>query len=142
MDIFWTFVGRHWLLSALFVILVIAVFVFESIAKRKPSFAVSAEDAVQLINKEDAVVVDVRHRDAFVRGHIVNAVHLPMQELTKDLKKITEHKHKPIIVVCEQGVEATKAAKIIESNEFKTVKVLQGGLRAWQESKLPLEKGK
>jgi rhodanese-related sulfurtransferase len=140
MNRFVTFVGRHWALSVLFVLLVIAIFVYEKFSKEGDASAITPEMAVQLMNREEAVVLDVRKKDAFVRGHVINSINIPFAMLEKDIKRLNEHKHKPIIVVCAQGVTAVKAAKLIQTSEFGNVRVLTGGLRAWTEAKLPLEK--
>jgi len=141
MQNFLTFIQQHWILATLFVALAIITIIFETIyGKQNASNSVSPQEAVQLINRQDAIIVDIRKRDAFVRGHIINAIHLPLADLEKNIKKLHDHKNKPIIVVCAQGVEAAKAAKIISDNEFKDVKIIKGGLNAWRSENLPLEK--
>lgn len=140
MEKFITFVGRHWLLSTLFVVLLIIVIVYEKIAQGGDGDNVTPSGAVQLINKEDAVVLDIRRKDAFKAGHIINAVNIPFAALKADITKLQKHKQKPIVVVCAQGVEAVKAAKLISENEFDRVLVLKGGMRAWRDADLPVEK--
>ncbi|OGT29709.1 MAG: hypothetical protein A3E87_08650 [Gammaproteobacteria bacterium RIFCSPHIGHO2_12_FULL_35_23] len=142
MDKIWPFISHHWLLSALFILLLIAIFIFEALSKKQSSAHISPQETIQLINRHEAVVIDIRSREAFIRGHIINAIHLPFAALQKDIQKLIEHKHKPIVIVCEQGLESVKAAKLIEQNEFDHVSILQGGMKAWREEDLPLEKGK
>lgn len=140
MDKIWPFITHHWLLSVLFIILLIAIIVVEFLTKSKISQAITAQQAVQLINQNDAVVIDLRSRDAFVRGHIINAINIPFRDLEKDVEKLQNHKHKPIILVCSQGVDSLKTLKMINEKEFENVSLLHGGLKAWQEDNLPLEK--
>ncbi len=140
MENIWPFFGHHWLLTALFFILLIAIIVVEVLTKSNSSETVTPQQAIQLINQSDAVIIDLRSRDAFVRGHIINAIHIPFKDLQKDIEKLQSHKHKPIILVCSQGAESLKATKLINHSEFENVTVLQGGLKAWQENNLPLEK--
>ena len=140
MEKFIVFAESHWVLSALFIVLLIAVLAYENFMQSGDSAGISPSQAVQMINKEDAVIVDVRRKDAFINGHIINSVNIPHAALKTDIKKLQKHKQKPIVVVCAQGVDAVKAAKIISENEFEHVKVLKGGVRAWREADLPLEK--
>ena len=128
------------MLSFIFVLLVIAIIIYEKLSKTEDTTSITPEMTVQLINREDAVVIDVRKKDAFVRGHIINSINIPSAMLEKDIKKLNEHKQKPIIIVCAQGMDSVKAAKLIQEDEFSNVRVLTGGLRSWKEASLPLEK--
>jgi rhodanese-related sulfurtransferase len=141
MDKLPTFITHHWLLCVLFVVLLAAVILYEKNTQRQTSSAnLSPEQAVNLMNRESAVVIDVRRKDAFVRGHIVGAINVPFAELGKDIKKLKKHKGKPIIIVCNQGTDSVKALKLIDDNEFKQVTLIKGGYTAWRDAKLPLEK--
>jgi len=141
MNNFFTFIKQHWALSALFVILLIAVLLYEKYNQNKDDTSISAHEAVRMMNQEDAVVLDVRRKDAFMSGHIIKAVNIPFAALKSDIKKLKKYQGKPIIVVCTQGLESVKAAKMIGENEFEHVKVIKGGVKAWREASLPLEKG-
>lgn len=140
MDHLVPFLLAHWTLSLAFIVLLVLIFIVEQLCVRKNTMMIGPQEVIGLINHENAVVVDIRKKDVFVRGHIVNAVHLPFAELKNDIKKIAEHREKPIVVVCAQGVQAVKAAEMIQSYEFNQVKVLKGGMQAWKEAQLPVEK--
>jgi len=140
MNNFFTFIERHWALSALFVILLIAVLLYEKFNQSQDTSGISADEAVRLMNREDAIVLDVRRKEAFKSGHIIKAINIPFLALKTDIKKLKQHKDKAIIVVCSQGMESIKAAKMISENEFEHVKVIKGGVKAWREAGLPLEK--
>ncbi|MFL9610844.1 rhodanese-like domain-containing protein [Methylobacillus sp. Pita2] len=109
--------------------------------RRGAGAAVSASDAVILINRSHAVVLDVRDDAEFAAGHIADAKHIPLAQLPERLKELSKFKNKPVLVYCESGARAGKAAAILAKNEFKQVKQLQGGVKAWQDAKLPLVKG-
>lgn len=109
--------------------------------KRGAGAAVSASDAVILINRSHAVVLDVRDDAEFASGHIANAKHIPLTQLPERLKELSKFKDKPVLVYCESGMRAGKAVAILAKNEFKQVQQLQGGVKAWQDAKLPLVKG-
>jgi rhodanese-related sulfurtransferase len=139
---FWIFVGQHWLLWALLVVLIIAIFIFEAFNKRGGAQALHAQEAISLMNNNEAIIVDIRSKEAFINGHIIGAINVPFKALQKDIEKLLDHKHKPIILVCAQGTEAARAAKMINKNEFENVSILKGGMRHWRDEKLPLEKGR
>lgn len=109
--------------------------------KRGAGASVSASEAVILINRSHAVVLDVRDDAEFAAGHIADAKHIPLAQLPDRLKELTRFKDKPVLVYCESGARSAKAAAILAKNEFKQVQQLQGGIKAWQDAKLPLVKG-
>ncbi|ABE50454.1 Rhodanese-like protein [Methylobacillus flagellatus KT] len=109
--------------------------------KRGAGAAISASDAVILINRSHAVVLDVRDDAEFAAGHIAEAKHIPLSQLPERIKELNKFKERPVLVYCESGARASKAAAILAKNEFKQVQQLQGGIRAWQDAKLPLVKG-
>ena len=80
MQEFVSFITHHWLLSALFIVLLILLFVEEARSKGLLG-QLSAQDLVGLINRESAVVIDIRNREAFQEGHIIGAINLPQTDL-------------------------------------------------------------
>ncbi|MCB5190386.1 rhodanese-like domain-containing protein [Methylobacillus arboreus] len=109
--------------------------------KRGAGTSVNASDAVLLINRSHAVVLDVRDDAEFAAGHIADAKHIPLAQLPDRLKELTRFKDKPMLVYCESGARAGKAVSLLAKHEFKQVQQLQGGVKAWQDAKLPLVKG-
>jgi len=99
-------------------------------------------EAVQLINRRDALVIDVRESDEFVSGHIVNSRHIPLAQLTDNLKSLEKFKTRPIIVNCRSGSRAAGAVGILRKHGFDEVFTLQGGILAWSQAGMPLEKSK
>ena len=103
--------------------------------------AVSAAQATQLINREDALVVDVRDPGEFGTGHILGAKNVPLSRIDAAGSEIAaKRKEKPVIVYCDNGNRATKAASALRSQGFSKVVSLSGGLGAWRQAGLPLEK--
>jgi len=100
------------------------------------SGAVSPSAAVQMMNHQHAVLVDIRGADAFNAGHIPQARHIPLAELDKKVAGLP--KNKPVIVVCDQGRSAVGAAKKLRSLGLAEVTVLEGGMRAWSTAGLPV----
>ncbi len=101
---------------------------------------VNASDAVQLINKHDAVVVDVREQSEFTVAHILNARNVPLKELDARVKELARFKEKPVIVTCDNGNRSRGGAATLRKLGFKQVYNLAGGLGAWQQAGLPMEK--
>jgi rhodanese-related sulfurtransferase len=97
-------------------------------------------EAVQLINRRDAVVIDVRDAAEYASGHITNARHIPEKDLTGRLKELEKFKSRPVIVTCRAGGRAPGAAAALRKEGFAEVVALRGGIAAWQQASMPLEK--
>ncbi len=92
------------------------------------------------VNREDAVLLDIRSADDFKKGHITSARNIPLAQLSKELPKLENEKNKPIIVVCQAGMSAQSAAKQLMTAGFSQVAVLRGGMSKWTEASLPVVK--
>ena len=110
------------------------------IANSKGSGALTANGAVQRINRDKAVVVDVREVDEFAAGHIAAAKNLPIGQLENKLAATVKNKSLPLILVCATGARANKALATATKLGYAQVEVLSGGLKAWKEANLPVEK--
>ena len=102
---------------------------------------VGTSEAVTLINRQHALVIDVRTDTEFASGHILDAKHIPLDKLAERLGELNKYKDKPILVNCQRGGRSAKACEILRKAEFKQVHNLQGGLEAWLQAKLPVVKG-
>jgi rhodanese-related sulfurtransferase len=100
----------------------------------------NAAQTIQLLNRENGVVVDVCEPKEFSAGHVPNAINLPLSSLKDRLRDLEKHKNKPVIVSCRSGNRSLKAAVILRKHGFATVYNLAGGLLAWERDNLPLEK--
>lgn len=99
----------------------------------------SCLQAVGAVNKEDAVIVDVRDTKEFDEGHIVNAIHIPHAKIADSLKVLEKHRQKKIIVVDKMGQHSAAVVKTLEANEFTAAR-LSGGITEWKQDNLPLVK--
>lgn len=97
-------------------------------------------EATQLMNRGQMLVLDIRDGPDFATGHLPRARHIPMGELSKRVDEIGKFKDKPVIVTCRNGSRAGAAARFLRKAGFTTVYQLKGGLAAWQQASLPLEK--
>lgn len=99
-------------------------------------------EAVQLINRRDALVIDVRESAEYAAGHIGNARHIPLAQLADHLKTLEKFKTRPIIVNCRSGSRSSGAVSILRKNGFNEAFTLRGGTLAWVQAGMPLEKSK
>lgn len=102
--------------------------------------ALSASGAVQLINREKAVVVDVCEPGEFAAGHVSGAKNVPFSELEAKLPGVVKNKALPLILVCATGARASRAVAVAKKLGYEQAQALGGGLKAWKEANLPIEK--
>lgn len=100
----------------------------------------SVTEAVMLMNRKSALVLDVREPDEFAQGHLQGARHVPLSQLSARVKELEKFRDKPVLVVCERGRRANAAAKLLKAQNFTTLNVLKGGMQAWIEAKMPSSK--
>lgn len=137
------FASNHPILSLAWVVLLILVIVTTVKGMFSKVKTISRGEATRLINKEDAVVVDVRSRDDFRRGHISGALNVAAAEIKKgNADELEKHKAQPIIVVCATGQNAADSAAHLSAAGFPQVFVLKDGISGWSGENLPLVRGK
>ena len=102
--------------------------------------AVNASAAVQLINREKAVVIDVCDPAEFAAAHVGGAKNVPLNELEAKLPGLVKNKGLPLILVCASGARSSRAVAIAKKLGYEQVQSLGGGLKAWKEANLPIEK--
>ena len=102
--------------------------------------AVNATGAVQLINREKAVVVDVRDAAEFAAGHVTGAKSIPLDDLEAKLPSALKNKALPLILVCASGARSGRAVAIAKKLGYEQAQSLGGGLKAWKDANLPIEK--
>ncbi|WP_156293232.1 rhodanese-like domain-containing protein [Serratia oryzae] len=137
------FVSRHPILSLAWVALLAAVIVMTFKSRFSKVKEISRGEAIRLINKEDAVVVDTRSRDDFRKGHIANAINLTASEIKNgSLGELEKHKAQPVIVVCANGTTSRDPAENLSKAGFVSVYTLKDGIAGWSGENLPLARGK
>ena len=141
MEQFVVFLGNNPLLSTAWIvlfILLVSSFVSGALSKVKE---LSTQDATLLINKNDAVVVDIRKQAEYRQGHILGAKHVSDEDVKKgDFSSLEKHKGKPIIVVCAMGMSAKKVSQTLLKQGHTSASVLKGGMASWQNANLPVSK--
>ena len=97
-------------------------------------------DAVAKINREKAVIVDVREPEEYVKGHLTNAKNIPLAQLDERLPAVAKNKSVPVILVCEKGARAVRAEAQAKKLGFTQAQAMAGGMKAWREAGLPVTK--
>jgi len=101
---------------------------------------VNTARAIELINREDALMLDVRDSGEYQAGHILGARNLPLARIEEGAGELAKKKERPLIVYCEGGERSAKAAAALKRQGFGNVASLSGGLGAWRQAGLPVEK--
>ena len=136
------FAGRHQMLSLLFAGLTGGI-ILNEVARLARSFKTAGPaDVTALVNRENALVVDLRPIADFDKGHIPGAKNVQMSQFDPENKQLAPAKALPVVLVCKTGQTAGGAAKRLAKAGFEKVFVLDGGIGAWQQAGLPLAKGR
>jgi rhodanese-related sulfurtransferase len=132
------FIGNHPVLVGLFAVL-LALFIRNE--TQRGGRGVSPQELVNLVNREGAVVLDVRDAKEFDAGHIVDAVNVPHGALESRLAELEKYKAKPVTIVCKMGQHAGAAGAMLRKAGFAEVSRLSGGMSEWRNQNLPVVKG-
>ena len=134
---FLEFLVNHWILSGLWAAL-FATLMFYLNSKQGKS--VSPQQATLFVNKHDGVFLDIRERKDFEKGHLVDAINIPLAKLQERMVELDKMKELPIIVVCQLGQQSGDAVKALEARGFAQVYRMSGGMNEWQLQNLPVVK--
>jgi len=102
--------------------------------------SLTAQGAVQLINRQRGVLVDVREPAEFAAGHPVGAKNVPMDQLESKLAGAVKNKTVPLLLMCESGTRAQRAVAIAKKLGYEQAQAVAGGLKSWKDANLPVEK--
>lgn len=102
--------------------------------------SVDTTGALQLMNHKDALVLDVREKNEYDAGHILNSKLIPLGKLAERAGELEKYREQPIVVICRSGQRSLSATAALNSKGFTQVYNLDGGIQAWQKANLPLEK--
>lgn len=130
------FVSEQWLLFSIVFILVVVLITLES---KKGGKSLNFHEATRLVNKGEAVILDVREKKDYSAGHIVDAIHIPYAKIADRQSELEKHKSKVIIVVDKMGQHAAAATKTLREAGWQAQR-LSGGMAEWQAQNLPVVK--
>jgi rhodanese-related sulfurtransferase len=132
------FIIDNWMLIALAILsgaLLLAPIIQGAVAT-----GLAPNEAVQLINREKAVVIDVCEPTEFAAGHVVGAKNIPLGDLQAKLPGAVKNKKLPLILVCQSGARSARAVATSKALGFEQSHSLGGGMAAWKAANLPVEK--
>lgn len=137
------FLGNHYMMTiawAVLFVLLVSSFVTGAMS---PIKLVGTQDLTMMVNRSNGVVVDIRQQADFNKGHITDAVNLTIDKITAEqFGALEKRKSDPIVVVCNAGMTAKNAARLMNKAGFEQVSVLQGGMQTWTGASLPVVKKK
>jgi rhodanese-related sulfurtransferase len=134
------FVIENWYLFATLVVILFMI-AWGPVLRRVYGINVApVVGAINLINRESAVVVDVCEPGEFKQGHLPHAVNIPLGNLAARLGELEKYRQKPILVTCRHGNRSVRGALTLRKNGFPSVYSLGGGLSAWEKENLPVER--
>lgn len=137
MDRLFEFIVNHYILVSVFVALLAALFLLET---RRGGRKVTPQQAVSLINRDEAIIIDVRDRKDVKEGRIAGSLQIPLNSIKDHLSELKKHQDKELIVVDKMGQHAAIAVKQLNAEGFTKVSRMSGGIADWKASNLPLVK--
>ena len=129
------FLAQQWILVAALATTLTMLMLHES---RKAGPALSINEAVQLVNGDGGIFLDIREATDYARGHITDAVHIPAAALVKRSNDLEKYRDKPVVVVCKMGQSAGPATKSLRAQGFSRAQKLSGGMMEWDAHPLPV----
>jgi rhodanese-related sulfurtransferase len=139
MEQIFEFTSNHLILVSTFVVLLIALIVSESL---KGGQKISINQATLLINRDHAVLVDLRSEQEYRAGHIAGAINIPHDTIKTRMKELDKHKERPVILVCKMGHSSGAVGIVLKKAGFNSVQSISGGMAEWSASNLPTVKSK
>lgn len=131
------FIANHWVLWLALILILVLILIFEMISAKQKANTISPQQAVNMMNNGDAVVVDIRSKDLYRGGHIIDAVNSDLEDIKQG--KLGKYKNKTLIIACDRGLNSQAAAVELKKQGIG-VAVLAGGIAGWQSADLPLVK--
>ena len=132
------FILDNWMLIS--VALASGFMLFLPVMQGAATAGLSPQQAVQMINREKAQVIDVCSAEEFAAGHLIGARHVPLDQLEQQLAGVAKNKSQPLILVCASGMRSKRAVAVAKKRGYEQAHSLSGGLKAWKEANLPVEK--
>src|SRR5580692_9497038 len=133
------YIGHHPYLAGATLLAAIVVVAFEVRERVQAFAALSASQAVRLMN-QGALVIDLRSKELYDAGHIVDARNVPAAEIESQADALKKWRERNVITYCDSGANGASAARTLTKLGFTKVFNLEGGLNAWVKDNLPLAK--
>lgn len=129
------FLMEQWILSGTILLLIVFLMYSEKPKKYK---IVDNNEAIDIINSSNTIIIDVRDKKEINSGKINLSTNIPLTDIKNKITKLD--KNKTIFTYCKNGIRSKTAANLFVKNEFKEIYTLKGGFDAWKDAGLPIEK--
>ena len=137
MEQFFEFMANHWILTSAWSAVLILLLFNESM---RGGSQLSPMQVTQMINRSEAVVLDIRKKEEFRTGHLPESINIPAANIQSQLGQLEPYKNRPIVLVCKTGTTAGTVGVTLNKAGFDQVSRLRGGIMEWKNSSLPLVK--
>ncbi|MAT91529.1 MAG: sulfurtransferase [Halioglobus sp.] len=134
MALFLEFLAQQWVLVGAILVLFVLLIMHES---RRSGPSLSPQQAINLVNGEKGLFVDLRDAGEFKKGHIVGAVNIPAAKLTERMAELEKYRDKPLVLVCKMGQQSGAAGKQLKAANYERVYKMSGGMMEWGNLQLP-----
>lgn len=134
MALFFEFLAQQWMLATALLAVIVMLIMHEA---RKSGPSLSPQQAINMVNGDDGVFLDLRDAADFRKGHIVSAINIPSAKLTERMVELEKYKDKPIVLVCKMGQQASAAGKQLKAADYGQVYKMSGGMMEWGNLQLP-----
>lgn len=134
MALFLEFLAQEWLLAAALLAVIAMLIVHEG---RKSGPSLSPQQAINLVNTQQGVFVDLRDSGEFGKGHIMGAVNIPAAKLPERMVELEKYQDKPVVLVCKMGQQSGAAGKQLKAANYSQVNKMRGGMMEWGNLQLP-----
>jgi rhodanese-related sulfurtransferase len=134
MALFFEFLAQQWMLAAALLAVIVMLVLHEA---RKSGPSLSPQQAINVVNTEEGVFLDLRDAAEFKKGHIVSAINIPSTKLASRLVELEKFKDKPIVLVCKMGQQSGAAGKQLKAENYTKVYKMSGGMMEWTNLQLP-----
>jgi len=134
MEQLFEFIGNHWMLVGVWFVFLMAFFWDNA---QRSGQTVSTTQATQMINKQNALVLDIRDKKEFNEGHLADALNIPYGSLADRMSELESQKERPIILVCKSGQTVGIAGKTLKQKGYQVFR-MSGGMMEWRNQNLPV----
>ena len=134
MALFLEFLAQQWILAIALLAVIIMLVLHEA---RKSGPSLSPQQAINLVNTQQGVFVDLRDAADYKKGHIVDALHIPASKVADRMAELEKFRDKPIVLVCKMGQQSGAAGKQLKAGNFDKVYKMSGGMLEWTNLQLP-----
>ena len=135
MALFIEFLAQQWIQVAALLAVVVMLILHEA---RKSGPSLSPQQAINMVNTEEGVFLDLRDAAEFKKGHIVGAVNIPSAKLPDRMVELEKYMEKPIVLVCKMGQQSGAAGKQLKAANYPKVYKMTGGMMEWGNLQLPM----